>query len=119
MARIVNKTFVQKWWDGRVRAGSQLSRAAKAGDARGEGPWYRTVSIGALYADYRRFESSIFGRGDDECHLSRTGFMMVLRSVLPEDIETIYARIQTPEGQIRQRCLRFRPLAAYRPQLVD
>lgn len=111
--KISPRLFVEEWWLERLEAGTQLSGGAEAltDELRGPGPWFRTVSIGALYEDYRAAVVKRHSRAYDL--VSRTGFAMILRSLLPRDTETIYARINTPDGQVRKRCIRFKDLKAY------
>jgi len=111
----MKRLFVEEWWDERVKAGSQVNLAttddkALGVDYRGFGPWYRTISIASLYADFQRFKWSHPKAHRLQEDLTCSGFMMIFRSLLPEDgLETLYARITREDGtKIRCRAVRFK-----------
>lgn len=108
----IKRWFVEEWWSERVVAGSQI--AIPDGETRGEKPWKRTVSIDALHRDFERFMY-----GHPKAHrlgtdLTKSGFMMILRNILPDDTETIYARFDMAGQTRRLRAIRFKDLSAYK-----
>lgn len=101
---ISKRPFIVAWWVERVRAGRQLTIDTE--EKRGPGPWYRTISIAALHDDFVQFARYRFGPMVADS-VSIVGFAMILRGVMPE-VDITYARINTPAGQVRKRCVRFK-----------
>lgn len=113
----IKKFFVQEWWDDRVRLGSQLVYPSNDDFTRGgqgDGTWFRTVAISSLYDDFHRYFVSHPKRHRLEGDIGCSGFMMIFRGMLPEGLETTYAR--TPRG--RARCIRFHDVERYRSRIA-
>lgn len=108
----IRKYLVAEWWEDRLILGTQLVDPSpedftRGGTGDGE-TWFRTVSIQALYRDFQLFAKNRpeWARTGE---ISCSGFMMMLRDMLPSDIETKYVR--TRYG--RARCIRFKDREAY------
>lgn len=108
--------LVREWWEDRVKLGTQLADPSPDDFTRGESMWFRTVAIQSLYRD---FDKWLVGYNAERHRfsgqISRSGFMMILRNVIPGKLETVYAR--TGDGG-RKRCLRFLDVERYRGKIA-
>ena len=87
---------VARWWEDAVARGSQLNYGSHQQriDYKGEGPWYRQVSVIALYSDYLLSPNRAY---DD---VTRSEFTHALRAILRLNTVYSFVRFRNEQGQI-------------------